>query len=58
LFGKTERKRPLEKPRPRYEDNIDKEHKAIGWKGIDWISLVQDRDKSLTVLKKVMNLRI
>jgi hypothetical protein len=58
LFGKSERKRPLERPRPRCEDNIDTDHKAIGWEGVEWINLVQDRDMSLAVLKTVMNLLI
>jgi hypothetical protein len=52
----TWKKRNLERPRPRCEDNIDTDHEEIGWEGVEW--LVQDRDKSLSVVKKVMNLRI
>jgi hypothetical protein len=43
LVGKTERKRPLGKPRRRWEDNIRKELTEIWWEGVGWIHVAQDR---------------
>jgi hypothetical protein len=45
LVGKPERKRPLGRPRRRWEDNIKMDLKKIGWGGMDWINLAQDRDQ-------------
>jgi hypothetical protein len=45
LVGKPERKRPLGRPRRRWEDNISMDLSEIGWGGVDWIDLVQDRDQ-------------
>jgi hypothetical protein len=45
LMGKQEGKRPLERPRHMWEDNIKMDLRAIGWDGMDWIDLVQDMDK-------------
>ena len=56
LLGKPERKRNLERPRSRCEDNINTDHEELRWEGVDW--LVQDRDKLLAVVNKVMKLRI
>jgi hypothetical protein len=44
LVGKPEGKRPLGRPRRRWEDNIRIDFREIGWGGMDWIDLVQDRD--------------
>jgi hypothetical protein len=44
FVGKPEGKRPLGKPRHRWVDNIKMHLKEIGWDGMDWIDLVQDRD--------------
>jgi hypothetical protein len=44
LVEKPEGKRPLGKPRRRWVDNIKKNHREIGWCGMDWIDLAQDRD--------------
>jgi hypothetical protein len=52
----TWKKRNLERLRPKCEDNIDTDREEIGWKGVGW--LVQDRDKSLVVVNKVMKLRV
>jgi len=41
---KTEGKRPLGRPRRRWEDNIRKDLKEIGWEVVDWMHLAQDRD--------------
>ena len=44
-MGKPEGKRPLGKPRHRWEDNIKIDLQDIGWRGMDWIDLAQDRDR-------------
>jgi hypothetical protein len=43
LVGKPERKRPLGGPRHRWVDNIKIDIREIGWDGVDWINLAQDR---------------
>jgi hypothetical protein len=47
LVGKPEGKRPLGRPRRRWVDNtrIKMDLLEIGWGGVDWIGLAQDRDK-------------
>jgi hypothetical protein len=46
ISGKAGRKeRPLGRLRYRWVDNIKMDHGEIGWGGVDWIGLVQDRDK-------------
>jgi hypothetical protein len=57
LLGKTERKRPLEKLRCRWEDNIKMDHHEVGCDGMDWIDLARDRDRWRVVVNAVMNLR-
>jgi hypothetical protein len=44
LVGKPEGRRPLGRPRHRWEDNIKMDLREVGW-GIDWIDLAQDRDR-------------
>jgi hypothetical protein len=43
LVGKPEGKRPLGRPRRRWVDNIEIDRKEIGWDGMDWIHLNQDK---------------
>jgi hypothetical protein len=57
LVGKPEGKRPLRRPRCRWEDNIKMDLREIGWEGVDWIHLAEDRDHCLAVVNTVMNLR-
>jgi hypothetical protein len=45
LVGKPEGKRPLGIPRRRWEDNIKMDLRGIGWGGMDWIDLAQNRNK-------------
>jgi hypothetical protein len=45
LVGKPEGKRPLGRPRRRWEDSIKMDLKRIGWGGTDWIDLTQNRDQ-------------
>jgi hypothetical protein len=58
LVGKPEGKRPLGRPRSRLENNIRMDRREIGWEGVDWIHLAQDRDKWWNVVNTVMNLRV
>jgi hypothetical protein len=44
FVGKPEGKRPLGSPRRRWEDNIKMDVRKIGWGGMGWIILAQDRD--------------
>jgi hypothetical protein len=45
LVGKPEGKRPLERPRRRWVDNIKIDLRDIGWDGVDWIDMAQDREQ-------------
>jgi hypothetical protein len=45
LVGKPEGRRPLERPRRRWEDNIKMDFREVGWEGADWIDQAQDRDR-------------
>jgi hypothetical protein len=45
LVGKPERKRPLGRPRRKREDNIKAVLQEVGYEGVDWIELAQDRDR-------------
>jgi len=58
LVGKLEGKRPLGKPRHRWEGNIIMGLREIDWEGMDWIHLVQDRDQWRSLLNTVINLRV
>jgi hypothetical protein len=58
LVGKPEGKRPLVRPRRRWEDGIRMDLKEIGLGGVDWIQLAQDRDRWRAVVSAVMNLRV
>ena len=44
-WGRPEGNKPLGKPRRRLKDNIKVDLQEVGWRGIDWIDLDQDRDK-------------
>ena len=58
LVGKPERRRPLGRPRGRWEDNIKMDLQEVGCGGMDWIELAQDRDRWRTLVSAVMNLRV
>jgi hypothetical protein len=58
LVGKPDGRRPLGRPRRRWEDNIKMDLREVGWGGMDWISLAQDRDRWRDVVNAVMNLRV
>ena len=57
LVGKHEGKRPLGRPRLRWEDNIKMDLQEVGCGGLDWIDLAQDRDRWRALVNAVMNLR-
>jgi hypothetical protein len=56
--GKREGKRPLGRLRRRWEDNIRRDLRVIGWGGMNWIDLAQDRDQCRAIVNTVMNLRV
>jgi hypothetical protein len=58
LVGKPEGKRPLGRPRRRWVDNIEIDLREIGWDGMDWIELAQDRGQWRALVNTVMNLRV
>jgi hypothetical protein len=53
-----ERKRPLGRPRRRWLENINIYLREIGFDGMDWINLAQDRDQWRALVNAVVNLRI
>jgi hypothetical protein len=58
LVGKPEGKRPLERPRRRWEYGIKMDIREMGWMGVEWIYLAQERDRWRAVVDAVMNLRV
>ena len=58
LVGKPEGKRPLGRPRIRWEDNIKMDLQEVGCGGMDWTELAQDRDRWRALVTTVMNLRV
>jgi hypothetical protein len=58
LVGKPEGRRPLGRPRRRWVDNIKMDLREIGWDGMDWIDLAQNRDQWKALVNTVMNLRV
>jgi len=58
LVGKPEGKRPLGRPKHRWEDNIKMEPQEVGCGGMDWIELAQDRDRWWALMNAVMNLQV
>jgi len=58
LVGKPEGKRPLGRPRRRWEDNIKMDIQDVGYGGMNWIELGQDRYRWRAFVSTVMNLRV
>jgi hypothetical protein len=59
--SKPEVKRPLERPRHRWEDNIKiikMDLQEVGSEGMDWIDVLQNRDKWCTLANMIMNLQV
>jgi hypothetical protein len=58
LVGKPEEKRPLGRPRCRWEDNIKRDLQEVGCGGMDWTDLAKDRDRWQDVVNGVTNLQV
>jgi hypothetical protein len=58
LVGRPEGRRPLGRPRGRWEDNIKMDLTEIGFGNVDWIHWAQDRDRWRALVNTVMNLRV
>jgi hypothetical protein len=56
--GKPEDKRLLGRTRNKWVDNIKMDLRGIGWNGMDWIDLAQNRDKRRVLVNTVMNLQV
>jgi hypothetical protein len=56
LVGKTEGKRPIGRPKRRWVGNMNL--REIGWVGMDWIDLAQDRNQWRALVNTVMKLRV
>ena len=58
LVGKPEGKRPLGRPRRRWEDNIKMDLREVGCDLGNWMALAEDRDQWRAYVREVMNLRV
>jgi hypothetical protein len=58
LVGKPKGRKPLGRPKPRWEDNIKRDLREVGWRGIHWIDLAQDRNRQRDVVNAVLNLLV
>jgi hypothetical protein len=58
LLEKPEGKRPLRRPRRKWEDNIKMDFQEVECEGMDWIELTQDRNSWRELVNAVMNLRV
>jgi hypothetical protein len=56
LVGRLEGRIPLGRPRHRWEDYIKMDLQEVGWGGMDWIDMAQDRDRRRALVNAVMNL--
>jgi hypothetical protein len=56
--GKPEGKRPLGRQIHRWVNNIKMDLREIGWDGMDWIDLDEDRDQWRALVNTVMNLQV
>jgi len=57
LVGKPEGKRPLGRPSHRWEDNIKMDLQEVGYGGMDWIGLAENRDSWWALVNAAMNIR-
>jgi hypothetical protein len=58
LVGKPEGRRPLGRPIRKWLDNIMMDLVEVGWGGVDWIGMAQDRDMWRAPVNSVLNLRV
>jgi hypothetical protein len=56
--GKPEGKRPLGRLKRRSVDNVKMDLREIGWDGVDWIDMAQDKDQWRALVNTVMNIRV
>jgi hypothetical protein len=58
FVGKPEEKRALGRPRRRWEEHFKMDLREIGWGGMDWIDLAEDRDQWRALVNTVMKFRV
>jgi hypothetical protein len=58
LVEKPEGKKPLGRPGHRWVDNMKMDLRKIGWGGMDWINLAEDRNQGRALVNMVMNLLV
>jgi hypothetical protein len=58
LVGKPEGKRPLGRPKRRWEDNVKMDLQKVGGGRVDWMGLVQDRERWRALVGTVRNFRV
>jgi hypothetical protein len=58
LVGKPRGKRPLERPRCRWVDNVRMDLGEVGWGNVNWIGLAQDRNRWRALVNSVLDLRV
>jgi hypothetical protein len=58
LVGRPEGRRPLGRPKHKWEDNIKMDLREIGFGDVDWIHLAQDRNRWRALVNMVMNLQV
>jgi len=51
-------RRPLGRPRHRWKDDIKLALKEVGWEGMDWIAVAQDKDRWWALVNVVMNVQV
>jgi hypothetical protein len=56
LVGKAKVKKPLKRPRHRWEDGIMMDIREIGWEGVNWIHVAQDKDWWQDFVNMLVNL--
>jgi hypothetical protein len=57
-WWESQKEIPLGRPKRRWVNNVKMELRQIGWDGIDWIDLAQDRNQCRALVNTVMNLRV
>jgi hypothetical protein len=58
MVGKPEGEKQLGSPKQRWMDNIKMDFLEVGWGDMDWIGLVQDRNRWRALVNSVLNLRV
>jgi hypothetical protein len=58
LYENQSKNRPLGRPRLWWVDNVRMDLVEVGWGGVDWIGLAQDRDRWTALVNSVLNLRV